>query len=68
MARLYNIGRLLLGHLLPSLIKGLKTNITMTAWEIWKERKNEWIHAHAEDDESKNWILTGAKHLAKITT
>jgi hypothetical protein len=57
--------------------KGLKTAIIVITWEIWKERnaavfnnKSPLASALLQriKDESKSWILVGAKHLAEITS
>ena len=55
--------------------KGLKTAIILITWEIWKERNARAFNNVATmptvlfqkiKDESKNWIMAGAKHLAEI--
>jgi hypothetical protein len=55
----------------------LKSAVTLITWELWKERNARVFSNKASmplavmqkiKDESKNWILAGAKHLADITT
>ncbi|KAM0878571.1 hypothetical protein ACQ4PT_034795 [Festuca glaucescens] len=56
--------------------EGLKSAVTLITWELWKERNARVFSNKASmpsavmqkiKDESKNWILAGAKHLADIT-
>ena len=56
--------------------KGLKTGIILITWELWKERNARVFNNKAStsatlmqkiEDESKNRVLAGAKHLADIT-
>jgi hypothetical protein len=55
----------------------LKTAVTLITWELWKERNTRVFNNSASTplalmqkikEESKNWILTGAKKLAVITS
>jgi hypothetical protein len=55
--------------------QGLKPDVTLITWKLWKERnarvfnnKDSMPMAVVENikEESKNWILAGAKHLADI--
>jgi hypothetical protein len=54
--------------------QGLQTDVTLITWELWKERIGRIFNKASMPmavvqkikDESKNWILAGAKHLAEI--
>jgi hypothetical protein len=48
--------------------RGLRSAITLTAWQIWKER-NAWVFNNNSSlliqkimDEGREWILAGPKH------
>jgi hypothetical protein len=56
--------------------EGLKSAVALITWELWKER-NTRVFSNKQasmpmavmqkiKEESKNWILVGAKHLADI--
>jgi hypothetical protein len=56
--------------------KGLHSAIILITWEIWKERNARVFNNKASmpaalmqriKDESKNWIMEGAKHLAELS-
>jgi hypothetical protein len=57
--------------------QGLKTAVTLITWELWKERNDRIFNNKASmpmavvekiKEESKIWILAGAKHLADIVS
>jgi hypothetical protein len=56
--------------------KGLHSAIILITWEIWKGRNARVFNNKASmpaalmqriNDESKNWIMEGAKHLAELS-
>jgi hypothetical protein len=57
-------------------LQGMKSSINLIAWEICKETKARvltnkvvmpMVLMRKIKDESRNWIMAGAKHLGEIT-
>jgi hypothetical protein len=58
-------------------LEGMKSSINLIAWEIWKETKARvftnkvvmpMVLMQKIKDESRKWIMAGAKHLGEITS
>jgi hypothetical protein len=64
-------------HTILGVPKGLHSAIILITWEIWKERNGRILINKSSmpsallqriKDESKNWIMAGAKQLAEISS